>query len=379
MRQAETITIDLKNARQRLSSPYVDVAIAVGLTLLAVGNLELRTFPGVIAVILATAPQAVRRRMPWVTIVLTALGGGATALMWTYVGPISVLMVTVSGVLTFFTLLRMLERKLAWIVTGIGTMLAFVIGYALAGDVLAGIILAAFAAGTGVTADAVGSRAEVAEVKQGSVEQVITAQREQAAMAERARIAREMHDVVAHSISMVAVQAEAAPYTLEGLSEEAKAEFAEIATAARGSLAEMRRLLGVLRADITAVPETAPQPGLARLEELIGQHEGEVDLDVVGERTDLPQAVDVSAYRILQECLANAARHAPGSRVSIELAYRPNLLAIRVANDGEPAEIGTGGHGLIGMRERALGLGGWFTAEPADGGGFLVKAGLPLT
>lgn len=368
--------------------PPVDLAIAGALAFFGLvqpqgSNLLVH----VVGTLLATLPHAFRQRYPLVSVFLPAAGlalllsGGAT--------PFDLpLAVYVSGMVCFYTLLHQLSRMQAWLLgLGVTAVWLLVVGYSTLtngmslSDMMSGFFRADFfIAGAVVTfvvtlvSDLRRTRTEVTQVRAVNVETL----REQAAMAERARIAREMHDVVAHSISMVAVRAETAPYTLEDLSEAAKAEFADIATDARTTLSEMRRLLGVLRADIKTTPETAPQPGLARLTELMELHDGEVDLDVVGEPVALQQAVDVSAYRIVQESLANARAHAPGSRVSIELTYRPNVLVLRIANDGAPASIAEGGHGLIGMRERALALGGWFNAEPSAGGGFLVQAGLPL-
>ncbi|MEU7002651.1 histidine kinase [Nonomuraea sp. NPDC046570] len=357
----------------------------------------------VIGGLLATAPQTFRRRQPWLSVILTTSGAVilttfGTLLMFVrgfgYVSPV----VFCSGALTLYTLLRLVDRRVAWILVGaFGLAIAMGQGTLFMVADLNGVIFKeslvtvaglAGVIGLGLIADLVRSRTELKEVRKDGGEHVIAAQREQAATAERGRIAREMHDVVAHSIALVAVQAEAAPYTVPDLSDASKAEFAEIATTARRTLTEMRRLLGVLRADITSVPETEPQPRLAQLGDLIEQDGGEVHLDVVGGERPLPRAVDVSAYRIVQECLANARTHAPGSHVSIELAYRPDLLAIRVVNDaaqGEASRMGVpespvsaGGHGVIGMRERALSLGGWFSAQPTEAGGFLVQAGLPF-
>ena len=216
-----------------------------------------------------------------------------------------------------------------------------------------------------------------------------TVQREQAVLRERARIARELHDVVAHAVSMIAVQAETAPYTMRGLSPEAQRGYAEIARTAREALVEMRRLLNVLRADAKADPEVAPQPRLAELPELIDRHRGgggRADLSVHGTPQTLSATIELSAYRIVQEALTNARRHAPGSAVRVELTYLPDRLAVRVRDNGtrtrvfdsEAAEA-EAGHGLLGMRERATMLGGRFSAGPATEGGFLVEAELPLT
>ncbi|MFF4775652.1 sensor histidine kinase [Microtetraspora fusca] len=324
---------------------------------------------------LATLPHVLRRRTPLAVVPLTALGVITTLyLKSTHIFGVNPA-IYASALLSAYTVLRMVHRTASWVLAGVAItvflgvtwlLYPYRMDFALTGA--AALAAAAF------LADVRRSRSEVRQAQTDNVE----ALREQAAMAERARIAREMHDVVAHSISLIAVRAEAAPYTLKDLPDPVRAEFAEIATAARESLGEMRRLLGVLRADSGAETTFAPQPGLGQIRELIERHDGEVDLDIVGEERPLPQAVDVSAYRIVQECLANARAHAPGARVSVELAYQPNLLSIRVADDGPgPGQDASGGHGLIGMRERALALGGWFSAERGPNGGFLVRAGLP--
>jgi signal transduction histidine kinase len=208
------------------------------------------------------------------------------------------------------------------------------------------------------------------------------AQREQAVLRERARIARELHDVVAHSVSMIAVQAETAPYTMRNLSPEAAEGFQEIAGTAREALVEMRRLLGVLRADAKVEPDTAPQPRLDRLPDLIEKHRGtggHAEMAVFGDPRGLSATIELSAYRIVQEALTNARRHAPGANVRVELDFRADRLAVRVRDDGAgtPGQPGPGGHGLLGMRERATMLGGNFAAGPAAGGGFMVEAELP--
>ncbi|SNT62037.1 Signal transduction histidine kinase [Actinomadura meyerae] len=261
------------------------------------------------------------------------------------------------------------------------------------------------------------TEAAAAERTNETLTRLTAVQREQAVMRERARIARELHDVVAHSVSMIAVQAETAPYTMDDLSPEARAGYTEIAKTAREALVEMRRLLSVLRADATPEPDAAnsPQPRLDRLPDLIEQHRGaggRVDLAVHGDPRTLSTTVELSAYRIVQEALTNARRHAPGAGVQVELMFLADRLAVRVHDDGasaptrvlnrdaanprtavldpagptsvdgrtgpRPPESG-GGHGLVGMRERATMLGGRFSAGPAAEGGFLVEAELPLT
>ncbi|GAB2958940.1 histidine kinase [Micromonospora polyrhachis] len=238
-------------------------------------------------------------------------------------------------------------------------------------------------------------------VEQAELSELEKARR--AVLEERTRIAREMHDVVAHHMSMIAVQAETAPYRLDTLPEPARAEFTAIAGSARQALTDMRRLLGVLRSE-SASPETAPQPGLADIAELVeaARRAGMVvTLDESPPPTEQagpsetaeqagppeetghagpPEAVGLAAYRIVQEALANAARHAPGAAVRVTLRPEQEMITVRVENDdtGTPTGAPTrgAGHGLTGMRERARLLGGTFTAAPA-GGGFTVEAELP--
>jgi len=202
---------------------------------------------------------------------------------------------------------------------------------------------------------------------------------DQIALAERARIARELHDVVAHQMSMVAVQAETARLTTPGMPAEGQARLAEIGDTAREALTEMRRLLGVLRADEGA--ELAPQPGLGRLDELVSAARAggsSVRLTMSGARASLPPGVDLTAYRIVQEALSNARRHAPGADVEVLLGFGAERLLIRVRDHG-PGPGGDGdGHGLQGMRERVAMVGGSLHTGEAAGGGFVVEANLPV-
>jgi len=199
-----------------------------------------------------------------------------------------------------------------------------------------------------------------------------------AVLEERARIAREMHDVVAHHMSMIAVRAETAPYRVTDLPESAREELAGIAQAARDALADMRRLLGVLRAEDGEAP-TAPQPGLADLDQLVATaHTAGVDVTLTADGLGaVPETVGLAAYRIMQEALANAARHAPGGSVTIDARGLSDRLELEVRNRHTGPETPGGGHGLIGMRERAALLGGKLTAGP-DGFDFVVRATLPF-
>ncbi len=209
---------------------------------------------------------------------------------------------------------------------------------------------------------------------------------------ERARIARELHDVVAHHMSVITVQADTAAYRLDGLPPDVREEFTSIAATARESLGEMRRLLGVLR-DEEARGELAPQPGLTRIGQLV---EAMVRAGTPVEFTPcdaaVPEAVGLSAYRIVQEALANVVRHAPGaptrvsvSSVSESVAEDGAWLTVLVVNGpppeppAAPLEEGGTGHGLVGMRERVRLADGTLDTGPLPDGGFRVAARLPFT
>jgi signal transduction histidine kinase len=230
---------------------------------------------------------------------------------------------------------------------------------------------------------AAGALAGRRETQQRLAEQQRISEAERARRAqleERTRIARELHDVVAHHMSVIAIQAEAAPYRPP---EEAAGSFATIRTTASEGLRELRRLVGVLRAD-GAADDAGPQPTLDRLGELVATVERagtKVTVAVTGTPRPLPPGVALSAYRIIQEALSNALRHAPGSRVQIELGYRPARLDLRVVNGparSAPIPSPGAGHGVLGMKERAAMLGGQLTAEPRPDGGFAVTTVLPL-
>ncbi|WP_198679287.1 sensor histidine kinase [Thermomonospora amylolytica] len=204
----------------------------------------------------------------------------------------------------------------------------------------------------------------------------------EAVLKERQRIARELHDVVAHHMSMIAIQAEAAPYAEPSMPDRTKADLAQIRSTALEALTELRRVLGVLRTENGA--ETDPQPALDRLDDLIANARA-AGLDVtsrtIGAPRSLPPGHGLTAYRIVQEALSNAMRHAPGAHVDVEIQHGSDALRIKVVNGppaqrAEPSAAG-GGHGLIGMRERAAMLGGEITAGPAPEGGFAVEAVLP--
>jgi signal transduction histidine kinase len=211
---------------------------------------------------------------------------------------------------------------------------------------------------------------------------------EHVARGERARIARELHDVVAHHISMIAVQAETARVTTPGMPAAGARQLGAIGDTARAALTEMRRLLGVLREDSDLDgPELSPTPGLEQLAELLDQARDASDagarLILSGRPRQLDPGVELAAYRIVQEALTNARRHARGAAVDVELVYGEQEISLRVRDNGpgpaaQMTDATLGGHGLTGMRERAAAVGGRLHTGPATGGGFLVEATLPV-
>ncbi|GAB2524800.1 sensor histidine kinase [Paramicrobacterium agarici] len=223
-------------------------------------------------------------------------------------------------------------------------------------------------------------RDELAREKEVSAEE----QARRQLVEERSRIARELHDVVAHSMSVIQVQASTAKYRLTELNDPAIAEFDDIAASARSALAEMRRLLGTLRPDGEEA-ERMPQrtigdiPGLVESARRSGVP---IDLSIDDELRGAPLSVQVAAFRIVQEAISNALRHAPGSRVSVGVA-RGNtsgavISVINSAPDGVPVDAAGGGHGLIGMRERTTALDGHLETHATPDGGWLVHAVLPF-
>ncbi|WP_233507373.1 ATP-binding protein [Spongiactinospora gelatinilytica] len=209
-----------------------------------------------------------------------------------------------------------------------------------------------------------------------------------AAAAERARIARELHDVVAHNVSVIVVQADGAAYTIDGDPEQARRAVQTISATARQALAEMRRLVGVLRQDGGPPEEYAPQPGLDQIGELITQVRASglpVEVRVSGEPGAVPAGEQLAIYRIVQEALTNTLKHGgPGAGATVAIEYGPREITLVVSDDGRgagapPAGGGNaGGHGLVGMRERVTMYGGQVHTGPRPGGGFHVHVTLPV-
>jgi signal transduction histidine kinase len=201
---------------------------------------------------------------------------------------------------------------------------------------------------------------------------------------ERVRIARELHDVVAHNVSLMVVQSQALAAT--GPTDAQRGSLATIADLGREALSEMHRMLGVLRIDNGGSPDREPQPGVKDLPKLVvrtRQAGVDASLDVVGERHELPPGVDLSAYRIVQEALTNVVRHAHATEARVVLCYKPGAIELTVTDNGsgQPAPLPADGpgHGLVGMRERVALFGGDLSAgRRFDASGFVVRASLPV-
>jgi signal transduction histidine kinase len=215
----------------------------------------------------------------------------------------------------------------------------------------------------------------------------LAARATQAAADERVRIARELHDIVSHHMSVISLQAGLAEYTLDADPATARTAIATVGGASRDALLDMRRLLDVLRVEPGTDPDESyrPQPGLARLEELVARTRTAgipVDVTVTGTAVPLPPGADLCAYRVVQESLTNVIKHAGPAEARVEVDYGQRELTVRVSDTGRPSRVtaaaSSTSHGIRGMRERAELYGGVLTASPGAGGGFVVQLRLPV-
>jgi signal transduction histidine kinase len=352
--------------------------------------------PGGIAVglVLATTlPLVWRRRHPLTVGLVTGL---ATAAYGFARYPDLAMPIAIGGVVGMYSVAAWGGRRAA-VVSGWVAVVVLVIVMTLPradSDVVDAAFVSLALAGAWVLGDrARVQRALTAELAERAarLERERAAEARRAVAEERTRIARELHDVVAHHVSMMVVQAEAGPVAVERDPARAAGAFEAIAATGRQALVEMRRLLGVLRGDGEPAPSLAPQPGLAQvpsLVEQVGRAGLEVELVVEGAEAALPPGIDLSAYRIVQEALTNALRHGASGRARVLVRYGERDLELRVWNEGSPAQ-GNGsppvaepatapGRGLLGMQERVRLFGGELRAGPGPGGDFTVDARLPL-
>ncbi|MFJ4225324.1 sensor histidine kinase [Microbacterium sp. NPDC089695] len=245
------------------------------------------------------------------------------------------------------------------------------------------IVTASVALATYLIAALIAGRLRVSEELTKEREHSALEESRRALVEERTRIARELHDVIAHSMSVIQVQSSTARYRLPDLDETAAAEFDSIAATARTSLTEMRRMLGVLRTEDQSA-ELVPQQGIDDIPALVDtiRRAGvTVGLEITGSVGDAPTAVQIAVYRIIQEALSNAVRHARGAAATVRVQADDATVELRVRNcrPETAEETRSGGHGLRGMRERVELLGGTFSAAPTSDGGWEVSASLPTT
>jgi signal transduction histidine kinase len=249
-----------------------------------------------------------------------------------------------------------------------------------AGDFIFVPALFAVAWTIGLALRARSAKAEAAEVRAERAERERETAARIAVAEERARIVRELHDVVAHAVSVMVLQVGAVRHQLPEDLEEDREALEDVERAGRTALAEMRRLLGAMRRDTDDV-ELAPQPGLAVLEPLLDDVRKaglEVAMSIEGEPVTVSRALDLSAYRIVQEALTNVLKHADATRADVEIRYLPTELRIEVRDDGRGGAITGAGHGLVGVGERVKLFGGEMSAGAANGRGFVLEARLPL-
>jgi signal transduction histidine kinase len=368
----------------------VDGAVALAVALIGVPAI-IRTDGGAgdwLFVLALALPLVWRRRAPLVVFAILAALGLAQWVVGVPLGTDAALLVSLYTVAVY--------RPRRWAVGAaavleVGVVLAAV-RFAPAGDdvvgslvFLSGLVAAAFFVGTSVQnrrayLGALVDRATWLERERDQQARLV-------ATAERARIARELHDIVAHSLTVVVTMAEAAAATVDSDPPAARQAMTEVATTGRGALGEMRRLLGVLR---TAQSETdedtgtrTPVPGLERVDELVAGARAAglpVRLTVSGPARPLPSTLDATAYRVVQESLTNALRHSlEPTRVHVQLRWAADELTMDVTDDGRPtARSGQSGHGLAGMRERLQLFGGSVSTGPNPAGGWTVRAVLPL-
>ena len=322
----------------------------------------------------------VRRR--WPLPVLAA----ATALAVATVAGTDVHLFFATTVVAAYTVASRLPRVTAWVACAASAAIVYAAGVAWSGEGWWGLPLGAVAWIGMATAvgDAVRSRrASVAAVEERAVraEQTRESEARRRVTEERMRIARELHDVVAHHIAVINVQAGLAEHSVRTRPEQAEAALAHIRQAARTVLNELATILAVLRQPGEPDAPTEPVRGLAQLGELLASLASaglRVDHRQVGTPRPLPPAVDWAAYRIVQEALTNASKHGREGMAQLRIEYAPDEVVIDVSNPMDSGRPESAGHGLTGMRERAIAVGGTLTAGPNGAGRFHVHAVLPL-
>jgi signal transduction histidine kinase len=374
------LTVHLSDvARRRLDPVKLDRLVAAGLSILALaeiwlGSVDHRALVTAVALV-ATGSVAVRRTHPF------AVGIVVPVLADVQLGLVSDPQIIATGI-AYFCALYALAVWTPPRQFGIG--LAVLVSGAFLAALGPHLSLSSTALFTVVSVvvmllvrRVVGDRERRAQLAER--ERDVAAR--EAVVEERARIARELHDVIAHHVSMIVLQAGAERSILDESNASTREVLLTVEESGRSALTEMRRLLGILRDDRSE--PLAPQPGLDDVPTLVGQLREAglpVELQIEGDPRELPVGIQLSAYRIVQEALTNALKHAGNARARVNVRYGADSLELEIADDGGgvAARAPGGGHGLVGMRERVALYGGRFQANRSPGGGFVVKAALPL-
>jgi len=334
-------------------------------------------------VYLSFALIAIMRWPPWLSVAVTTTGAFASMAAGTpdvLIGPALIVSVFVFSLLSEKT--PVIAGTAAVIAVLLIGHLVFDLHAKTGWSDLAVVPWAAVAAAVGQAVRAKRAHQAMLEERARRAEESREHEARRRVQQERLRIARELHDAVGHHVALISVQAGAMGYLLDNDLAKARESLAHIQRASESALEELRLTVGLLRQPGDREP-TEPAGGLGRLDELIESFAAtglQVNCDVTGQVRPLPEAVDLTAYRVIQESLTNTAKHAAGAAAVIRLAFGPGVLALAVEDDGPFAAAhaeGVEGHGIIGMRERAAALGGWLSAGPRRGGGFRVLAELP--
>ena len=335
-------------------------------------------FPVLCCALVASA--VLLRRRPLMALAVM-LGGSVAAMALKPIMPASVLEIVITGAAGIEICYIAATRTRAVSATGVAMVGAVLLIPGSPG----GLDLASFRGGVAFVTIAswlIGTSIRQAQARAELVRAQVAAQ---TALAERLRIARELHDVVAHSIGLIAIQAGAARRVFDARPAEARDALAAIEAASRETLSGLRRMVtGLRRAELGPGPEQAPlgpAPGLADLEQLAAMTLDagvKVDVDWHGSRAPLPADIDLSAFRIIQEAVTNVVRHAGTGQCQVLIDQQDGQLSIEVTDSGHGGSTAGTGYGIIGMRERATLLGGDFSAGPRPGGGFRVAARLPV-
>jgi signal transduction histidine kinase len=385
---AQRVSLALPAWLGRPSSRLVDVGLTalVGIPVLgsaiASGAQDDRALVGLVFGLAAVLPLLFRRRWPFLALGAILAAAVASPVDAQFAYPIAAMLYTIGS-----------RRSLKATLAATASVVATGVAYQQAGgpdlstgDLATTAVLCGIAGGVGLYLSARRASVDALRERAERLDRERELLADRAVAEERVRIAQELHDVVAHNVSLIVVKAQALGATV---ADERVADATDgIADLGRQAMAEMHRTLKLLRTSDDEAVGRSPQPGLANLDRLLEQSRAaglDVHLAVEGEPRELSQSLDLSAFRIVQEALTNVRKHAGPARATVTVGYRPRALELSVVDSGDatashaalaPADVG-GGHGLVGMRERAAMFGGTLTARPRDGRGFEVNAVLP--